>query len=55
MIKRGVGQSELYKWGTSGEFRVVLYLIDSKRLGVSVTLPEFYAHICGSGGHYHHH
>ena len=28
---------------TSGEFRVVLYLIDSKRLGVSVTLPEFYA------------
>ena len=45
MIKRGVGQSELYKW----EFRVVLYLIDSKRLGVSVTLPEFYAYAAPVG------
>jgi len=41
MVKQGVGQSELYKWR---EFRVVLYLIGSKRLRVSVTLPEFYTY-----------
>lgn len=32
-----------------GKFRVVLYLIESKRLGVPVTLPELYAYAAPVG------
>ena len=46
---QGVLQGQSTLSFTSVEFRVVLYLIDSKCLGVSATLPEFYAYAAPVG------